>query len=149
MAARLGHGVLQKGLFRQETHVLPLPVWPYTMMVTLNPDSAALMSCVMPHMRMTSPCRAAGPRHPWKEKSRATGGPLPTSSITWIQQEKSGENKWIMPTDVPRAPGSRGRRSPAPPADLSHKLHHLDVVVILVSALYMFRLRQPDSDCRP
>ena len=38
-------------------HVLPLPVWPYTMMVTLKPDSAASMSCVMPHMRMTSTCK--------------------------------------------------------------------------------------------
>ena len=38
------------------THVLPLPVWPYTMMVTLKPDSAASMSCLMPHIRMTSTC---------------------------------------------------------------------------------------------
>ena len=41
----------------QIAYVLPLPVWPYTMMVTLKPDSAASMSCVMPHMRMTSTCR--------------------------------------------------------------------------------------------
>ena len=37
---------------------------------------------VMPHIRMTSCWRAAGPRQPWNENPRVTGGPFEINSIT-------------------------------------------------------------------